>query len=310
MNRIFLYPAGLILSLVSLWVPASPQKYVHDYGHVTLDAAPQRIAALNWTQAEFLLSLGVTPVGVTTLKGYRHWQSNNPPMPEGVVELGHRAEPSLEALWQLQPDLILGYNWRHGRLYDRLQAIAPTALYTQYPSQGDPRNYLTRMEDNFWRVAQLLDRTTLAEQHIKELEQTLAACRQRIKDAGLSGSRVMVGKFVGMGLGLRTYGEGSLAGAILEALSLENAWVKTLPGRDFSHIDLTQLPLVGDASLMLIGEVQGEARTMTTSAVWNSLPAVKEERVYRTPNLWGFGGPVSAKRMAEEFTRQLTGDAG
>ena len=305
---------GILKSLVAfsalaLSITSSGNEYVHDYGTVFVVKQPERIAALNWTQAEFLLSLGITPAGVTTLKGYRYWQSDNPLMPDGVTELGHRAEPAMEQLWQLKPDLILGYNWRHGRLYERLQNIAPTALYKQYPDADDPQNYLQRMRSNFLRVAELVDRKDVAEQQLHELDQTIEHNRRRIEQAGLTGSKVMAGKFVGMGLGLRTFGEGSLAGAILHELGLENAWTKTLPGRDFSHIDLMQLPLVGDASFLLVGDIKGEARTMTQSEVWQHMPAVQEERVYRTPQLWGYGGPLSAKRMVEEFTNQLVNKA-
>ncbi len=45
----------------------------HDAGHLILDHSPRRIAALNWTQAEMLLSLGISPVGVTSVQGYRQW---------------------------------------------------------------------------------------------------------------------------------------------------------------------------------------------------------------------------------------------
>lgn len=296
--------SALVFSVI-----ASGKEFAHDYGMVSVDKQPERIAALNWTQAEFLLSLGITPAGVTTIKGYRYWQSNNPPMPENVIELGHRAEPSMEQLQQLKPDLILGYNWRHGRLFDRLQNIAPTALYKQYPDADDPQDYLKRMRTNFRRVAELVGREELAEQQLLELDSAIEHNRRRIEQAGLAGSKVMAGKFVGMGLGLRTFGEGSLAAAILHELGLENAWTKTLPGRDFSHIDLMQLPLVNDASFLLVGDIKGEARTMTSSKVWLHMPAVQEGRVYRTPQLWGYGGPLSAKRMVEEFTNQLVGHA-
>ena len=143
--------------------------YTHDFGEVTLDETPQKVAALNWTQTEFLLSLGIIPAGVTTLKGYRYWQSDNPPLPEdGVSELG-RGEPSFEALAALNPDLILGYNWRHGRMYHRLQAIAPTALYRQYPTNDDSRDYFLRMQANFRSVAELVNRREEAEKAIADM---------------------------------------------------------------------------------------------------------------------------------------------
>ena len=69
----------------------------------------------------------------------------------------------------------------------------------------------------------------------------------------------------------------------------KNGWQRTLPGRDFSHVDLLQLSLVGDASLIILGDVKSDARTMTQSSVWQNLPAVKEGRVYSAPQLWSFG---------------------
>ncbi|WP_461534777.1 ABC transporter substrate-binding protein [Spongorhabdus nitratireducens] len=294
-----------ILLPVLLWC-CSAQLYALP-GDNKVNPIPERIAALNWTQAEFLLTLGITPAGVTTIKGYRRWQTDNPPLPQGVTELGHRAEPSLEALRGLKPDLILGYNWRHQRLAQRLQAIAPTLLFSQYPSESDSRNYLQRMQDNYLQVAEYLGRVPAAKAQLVQLQQVLSKGRQQIADAGLSGETVIMGKFVGMGLGLRVFGEQSLAGAIMQELGLKNGWNSTLPGRDFTHIDLLQLPAVGNATLLLNGGSVSKHRSMTEAAVWQQLPAVKEDRVYLLPSLWSYGGPESAIRMVEEIVRQLTG---
>jgi len=50
-----------------------------------------RTVALNWSAAEMLLSLGIKPVGLTSINGYRKWQSNHPALPEGVAEVGNRS---------------------------------------------------------------------------------------------------------------------------------------------------------------------------------------------------------------------------
>ncbi|WP_062265342.1 iron-siderophore ABC transporter substrate-binding protein [Endozoicomonas arenosclerae] len=270
-----------------------------------LPEAPEKIVALNWTQAEMLLTLGIKPAGVTSIKGYRKWQSNDPVLPEGVTELGQRAEPGLEAIAALQPDLILGYKWRHSRISSELGAIAPTVLYKQYPSNEDPVNYFIRMQGIFRSVAQLLRKDALAEAKLQEMTAALVEARQIIETAGLAGQKVVVGKFVGMGLGLRVYGDLSLAGAIANEIGLVNDWHTSLPGRDFTHVDLLKLTTIGDASLIIIGSQPENLPDMANSPIWKALPAVKEGRVYYLPALWSFGGPASAARMASAFARHL-----
>ena len=271
--------------------------------------APRKIAALNWTQAEMLLTLGVVPSGVTSVKGYKEWQSNTPALPEGVQELGLRAEPNLEAIAMLKPDLIIGYIWRHRRIIAELESIAPTVLYRQYPDAVDTENYYVRMQQIFRSVAQQLNKQALAEQKLQEMQQRISQAKDRIKAKGISGQSVVVGKFVGMGLGLRVYADESMAGALVNELGLRNRWHSSLPGRDFTHVDLLKLTTIGDASLIIIGSESDELPAMTTSPVWQSIPAVQEGRVYYLPALWSFGGPLSASRMAEAIAANLAPEA-
>ena len=270
---------------------------------------PHRIAALNWTQAEMLLTLGVVPAGVTSIKGYKKWQSNTPPMPEGVKELGLRTEPGLETIAALKPDLILGYKWRHSRIANVLEAIAPTVLYSQYPSPSNPENYYQRMQTIFRAVAALVGEEKRAEQQLQAMQQVVGQARNDILAAGMVNQPVVVGKFVGMGLGLRVYADASMAGAIVNELGLTNSWHKTLPGRDFTHVDLLKLTTIGDASLIIIGSEPDSLPAMTRSPVWQQIPAVREGRIYYLPALWSFGGPLSASRMATAIASHLTGEA-
>lgn len=269
---------------------------------------PDKIAVLNWTQAEMLLTLGMTPVGVTSINGYKEWQSNTPVLPDGVQELGLRSEPSLEAIAALKPDLILGYQWRHNRIISELEAIAPTVLFTQYPLT-DNSSYYHRMQSIFRSVARLIGQTALAEEKLREMQQLMDQARRRIQQAGMTGHSVVVGKFVGMGLGLRVYADASMAGAIVNELGLVNSWHSALPGRDFTHIDLLKLTTIGNASLLIIGSQPGDLPAMTRSPVWQAIPAVREERVHYLPALWSFGGPLSASRMATAIVSQLAPEA-
>ncbi|MCA2422823.1 ABC transporter substrate-binding protein, partial [Vibrio sp. 431] len=78
----------------------------HEGGTLTLDEPPKRIVTLNWAATESLLLLDVAPVGVADLTGYRTWVKE-PALPEGIANVGTRVAPSLEAIAELKPDLIV-----------------------------------------------------------------------------------------------------------------------------------------------------------------------------------------------------------
>lgn len=286
-------------NVLSRWV-------THDLGRTHINGVPQRVVVLNWTQAEVLLTLDTVPVGVPTLAGYRYWQSNHPPMPtQGVVDIGHRGMPSLQAIAALKPDLIIGYRFRHAKLYQQLQAIAPTLIFSQYPSADDPRNYFERMQANFKTVAEVLGKSSQADTILANMHRDIAAAQQRIVASGRAGEATLFGKFVGMGMGLRVYGDQSLAGAIIQRLGLRNAWSDSLPGRDFTHLQLVQLSQLDNANLIYVGELHKEGMNIVSSPVWPLLPFVQQQRLYQSPQLWNFGGPVSASRMAASFADVL-----
>ncbi|WP_369600213.1 iron-siderophore ABC transporter substrate-binding protein [Hahella sp. SMD15-11] len=275
------------------------------FGH----AGQVRVAALSWTATEMLLSLGITPVAVASQNGYRIWQSNTPPLPEGVAEIGYRDRPSLEALASARPAAIVGYPWRHGPARQWLERIAPLVLLPQYSRDEPDMDYLDQMRRNFIRLGVLTGREALARQQLQAMNDVLARCARVIRKHGLQGSPVLFGKPVGMGLGIRIYGTDSMPSGVLMRLGLQVPPIRTLPGRDFSHYSgsrLLQLP----AAKLLLSAKDTVLRTSTTAdPIWRLLEARKERRVYWLPALWSYGGPVSVVRMAELTTYALTGTA-
>lgn len=301
---------GIILFffIITADVYSFPVEISHDAGKTILLKKPERIIALNWTQAEILLTLGITPVGVTSIQGYKKWQGDFPPMPDSVTELGTRSEPSLEKIAALHPDLIIGYNWRHSKILPQLEKIAPTLLYKQYPSSSDREfNYFDQMIKIFKSVSKAVGKEKKAEKILTDLNHSIEKAKITIADSELEHS-LIIGKFVGMGLGLRVYGKNSMAGCLIRKTGIKPGWSSTLPGRDFTHIELAQLTAVKNSSLLLIGGDLSEAMSMKKSPVWRLIPAVKEKRIYEMEKLWSFGGPVAAKRMLEAITSSVTGE--
>ncbi|NRD75335.1 iron-siderophore ABC transporter substrate-binding protein [Shewanella sp. VB17] len=264
-----------------------------------------RVVALNWSAAEMLLSLGVEPIGVTEAKGYRKWQTNHPELPSSVVEVGRRQEPNLTAIAKLKPDLIIGYDFRHQGLYPMLSRIAPTLLYQQFPNiDQDDFRYFDYSQVVFKQLAVATRQQEKAAQLLFTMKQGLSDLRKQLIDAGLENSSVTYGKFVGMGYGLRIFSKRSLAGSVAQQLGLNYRWHSRLPGKDFVHLQLEQLPELDDTHLLLAGN-QTDSERMTSSPVWPHLPFVKHGRFSEVPPLWSFGGPVSIQRMAEAFIHSL-----
>lgn len=79
----------------------------------TSNQTATRVIALEWVYAENLLALGIQPVGVADIQGYKQYVNVQPSLTESVVDVGTRQEPNLEAIAQLKPDLILGVELRH-----------------------------------------------------------------------------------------------------------------------------------------------------------------------------------------------------
>ncbi|MFB9133811.1 ABC transporter substrate-binding protein [Vibrio olivae] len=296
------------------WLPLISQANPTNFGGqyqaclstcVTLDKPALRVVALNWSAAEMLLSLGVEPVGVTEIKGYKKWQTNHPQLNASAVEIGRRQEPNLTEIAKLKPDVIIGYDFRHQRLYSMLKRIAPTLLYQQFPRVDQPDfRYFDYAQTVFRHLALLTGKVDQGQAQLNAMHATLAQLKQQLASAGLGGKSVTYGKFIGMGYGLRIFSNPSLAGSVATALGLDYHWRNTLPGKDFVHLQLEQLPHIHDTHLLLAGN-QTDSERMTTSPVWPFLPFVKTHQFSSVEPLWSFGGPASITRMAKAFTQSL-----
>jgi len=110
------------------WAPVT---VTHAFGTTTVDSVPSRVVAAGYTEQDFLLALGVTPIAVT------EWYGEHPhaTWPWARDELGS-AKPKVLSLGDdfqfvdiaaTRPDLIVGVNsGMQKQAYDKLSKIAPT----------------------------------------------------------------------------------------------------------------------------------------------------------------------------------------
>lgn len=109
---------------------AFPVTIEHKLGSTTIESAPVRVVTVGYNEDDFVLALGVVPVGSRTPLGSydatrRPWAVDLLPA-DGIASVG-QAELNFETIAGLAPDLIIGaYAYLEQADYDKLTAIAPT----------------------------------------------------------------------------------------------------------------------------------------------------------------------------------------
>lgn len=109
---------------------AFPVTITHAFGSTTIPAAPTRVVAVGFNEADFVLALGVVPVGVRDFTG-EYDESRRPWAQQALggaqPELVGGNDIRFEKVAALEPDLILGvYSFMDRSAYDTLSRIAPT----------------------------------------------------------------------------------------------------------------------------------------------------------------------------------------
>ncbi|MFI8323198.1 ABC transporter substrate-binding protein [Streptomyces sp. NPDC085529] len=240
-----------------------PRTLTHAMGTTEVEAAPKRVVVLDVGELDNVVSLGVKPVGYAPSEGddgIPGYLAEDAGSPQSVGTINNL---NLEAIANLQPDLILGSQLRAADKYDELSKIAPT-VFSIRPGFTWKENYLLN--------AAALDKTA-------EAKEKLAAYETKAKQLGtdigpnkptVSMVRYLPGK-------IRLYAKASFIGTILEDAGLprpKNQQVNDL-AVEVSPEKIDQ----ADADWIFTG-VYGDAKATKKDAaqgnpLWKNLKAVK-----------------------------------
>lgn len=156
-----------------------PATIEHKFGSTTLQARPERIVSLGYTEQDTLLALGEKPVAVRYFFG-----DENDAIFPWAEEAANGAQPEVlnmpygslnyEAILALQPDLIMAIDTGITREeYDTLSRIAPTlAQSDEYIDFGTP------WQEQVRRVGQAIGESGRAEELVIDLEAKFEGVRQ------------------------------------------------------------------------------------------------------------------------------------
>jgi iron complex transport system substrate-binding protein len=263
------------------------------------EQTPTRIVALNWSMAENLIELGITPVGIADMAGYQSWVVK-PAIPAGVTDVGTRSEPNLEIIQELKPDLILLSSMQLDML-PRLQNIAPTLFYDSFNAKQD--NYL-KSREIYLSLATLLNKQDYAQQRLQHLEQQLEQLAAQLQQH-FSGQlpEVTTIRFNNPATVI-VYGDNSMSQAAAKRLGLNPALPQKASQWGITQKKITDLAKIKDGIVVNI-EPFVFAEQLNNSPLWQAMPFVKKGHYTTMQSAWSYGGVHSVLYLAQALTTSL-----
>lgn len=274
---------------------------------VTLDAPAEDVVALEWAEAEALVTLGVMPSGVADVEGYETWVSKAAPLDDSVEDVGTRSEPSIDSIVALEPDLVVMETGRSTKLVKQLEEYVP--VITIRGSNTDDN--IGQMRKNLEIIAAATGTEDTAEQVLADFDTALAEGRQAIADAGMADERFAMadGWKEGSTVSIRMFGEGSMMSELAAELGLENAWTGEVDEEwGLGQTDVEGLTKLGDVQFFYsASEDDVFKQGLAGNEIWESLPFVEQGQVHKLdPGTWTFGGPLSAEVFIDQVVEALT----
>lgn len=244
---------------------AFPRTVEHAMGSTDITERPQRVVVLDTGEFDSAVSLGVIPVGAVTTDVSTTFLSYLADEAENVEPVGTIAEPNLEAIAALDPDLILSNVVRHEDLYDELSQLAPTVFAAEVGAVW---------KDNLRLAAEALGMQEEADAAISEYEGKAAALGEALGDP--SSTTVSPLRFVEGTI--RAYSPDSFIGTVLADIGLSQPQLPPGQYPAFTEISKEQLPMA-DADVILYssyGSVDDSGeKEVLAGPLWPRLEAVQ-----------------------------------
>lgn len=261
-------------------------------GDIEIPAHPQRIVTQGFLP--YFIQFGVKPVGAPS------WEIEYPHLAgktDGITDIGVIDAGSVETILSLQPDLIVTVAQE---MYEQLSKIAPT-IVIPYEAVGDVYTD-TRLFGN------LLGKEAEAEQWLMDFDKKVADSREKLQAVVKDGDTFsLIGAFDKT---YYIYGDGIYRGgqAIYKHLGLHPPAIIQQQlmdaDKDLIEVSLEVIPDYAGDHIFL--DVSNGAKFDESDAVWQSIDAVKNGRVYRlnTDVFWPYD-PLAVYMQLNEVLELL-----
>ncbi|TKJ92732.1 iron citrate ABC transporter substrate-binding protein [Paenibacillus sp. CFBP13512] len=266
-------------------------------GTTTLPAPAQKVVALEWSFADDLLALGVTPIGIA-----------DDDKPEAMTKLagkafdymplGKRETPDLEKITEASPDLIIADSDRHTKIKEQLDQIAPTIVL------NSRKGSYAESIDDFKVIAKAVGKEKEADARVKQHDQIMADLKKQVEAMG--SKKVLIG--VARKDGFDVHTSDSYAGQVMTEMGFQNAISNT----DEPYVELSLETLTTlDPDIIFIATDDSEAITnkWKETPVWKNLKAAKSNQVFMVDrDIWTrFRGITPAEKIGQNALDFING---
>lgn len=285
-------------------------RVTHVMGETCIPKQPQRVVVLDTTTLEYAIALGIKPIGATLSDQF---SSRLQPELTGVEDIGNVGEPSLEKIVALQPDLIIGNDY-YKTIYPQASQIAPTILYG-FEHSG-------QWKDVFMNVAQMLQKTEVAEQVMDDYYERLDKFKQQMGER-LQQTKVSVVRAYPDRIDF--YVKDSFCGTILQDAGLQRPEaqdISVLEAKKLVNNEIrVSIPISrellhqadGDVMFVWTGENTAEANQQSqqklaelkADPLWQELKAVQQNKLYQVPSYWIGSGTIAANLVIDDLFKYL-----
>jgi len=156
----------------------APVTVTHKLGETVIAQRPQRVAALDMNEVDFLDQLGIPVAG--TVKDYVPHFLAKYKDDAHVADLGAIVQPNLERVHALKPDLILITSLQANH-YKELSEIAPT-LHFDVDYRDSRSGHIDIVKQHLLTLGRIFGKDELARQKAAELDTKVAEAKHIIEN--------------------------------------------------------------------------------------------------------------------------------
>ncbi|WEB44068.1 iron-siderophore ABC transporter substrate-binding protein [Streptomyces yunnanensis] len=270
-------------------------------GDVEVYNHPKRVVVLDTDALDSAITLGVKPVGAVQAEAGAPLSTYLPKDKlAGIKKVGLIAEPNLEAIYGLKPDLILSSKARDEKSYQELSKIAPT-VFTKTTGPAWRENFELHA-DALGKKDQVKNIVADYEKHVAKVTEALGGPEKA------KSTKVGFVRFV-EGADTRLYKNDTFVGSIFKDLKVGRP--ANVDGNGFSLDISPEKTDEANADVIFYstyGDPEKAKETATTGgSMWKKLDAVKNKKVYAVnDSLWMLGiGYTGANKVLDEMEQKL-----
>jgi iron complex transport system substrate-binding protein len=316
MNKWLAHLAIFALLLILTAAPAAAQDAVfpiiveHKYGNTEITAEPQRVVAIGYTEQDYLLAVGVTPVAV------RYWYGDETnaifPWAEDFVEGENPIVLNMtfgnlnyEAILALEPDLISAVTAGiTEEEYELLSQIAPTVAQPDgYIDFGVPWQVAAQL------IGDAVGKSDEAAAAVEEVEGRFADVRAQ--NPQFADKTVAVAYSFGGAYGFYTDQDTRARFFTDLGFVVPDELVEIAGANFFAEVSAERMDLLDQDLIVMVTLqfVEGGRETLEADPLWSQLEAVQDGRVVYfdldAENALGFSSPLSLPFALDAALPQL-----